>query len=230
MFSTSSIVAYRPIGTSWWRKSWATLVHQQLVDSSPGRLPDATVFGARHSRRCDGSLRMSNDVRGKPLDRAIAWAIVTLMGLVSSVVPAFATDEPIQITLERTACFGRCPVYTVTISGDGTVSYEGRQFVSVTGKQQSHVDPSAVRALVKEFEAIDFFALHDAYRRVENPDGTVTEVTDLPTQFVSLRVGDRSKRVEDYFGAPKSLHDLERRIDDVAGTKLWIEVRPSPSR
>ena len=132
---------------------------------------------------------------------ALAATIAALAGIPIAAASAGTTNEPIEITLERTACFGRCPVNTVTISGDGTVSYAGRQFVSMTGKQQSHVDPSAVRALVKEFEAIDSFALRDEYRSVENPDGTVTEVTDLPTQFVSLRAGGRSKRVEDYFGA-----------------------------
>src|SRR6059058_5801427 len=30
------------------------------------------------------------------------------------------------ITLERTACFGTCPVYKLTISADGKVAFEGK--------------------------------------------------------------------------------------------------------
>ena len=39
----------------------------------------------------------------------------------------------IQISLERTICFGRCPNYRVTIEGDGSVTYEGWRFVKVEG-------------------------------------------------------------------------------------------------
>ncbi len=156
-------------------------------------------------------------------ETTIGAAMIVVFALAGA--SATASDAPIEITLERTACFGSCPVYTVTIAGDGSVSYEGRWYVGVTGKQGAHIDPAAVRALVHGFEAIDFFSLRDSYRSVENADGSVTEVTDLPTTFVSLRLGDRVKRVEDYFGGPKALRDLEDRIDEVAGTRKWIEPR-----
>ena len=35
------------------------------------------------------------------------------------------------ITLERTACHGTCPIYKLTIEGNGTVIYEGQDFVQV---------------------------------------------------------------------------------------------------
>lgn len=41
--------------------------------------------------------------------------------------------EDVTITLERTVCFGVCPDYVVTVHGDGTVEYEGRNFVAVKG-------------------------------------------------------------------------------------------------
>lgn len=175
------------------------------------------------------SVQLVNRDTPPKLPVAAVAVILTLAGTLVAATCARAGDEPIEITLERTSCFGRCPVYMVTISGDGSVSYEGRQFVGVTGKQHAHIEPSAVRALVHEFEAINFFALRDAYRTVDNPDGTVTHVTDLPTTFVGLRLGDRFKRVEDYFGGPNGLRALERRIDEVAGTKQWIDGPPTPA-
>ena len=47
--------------------------------------------------------------------------------------------------------------------------------------------------------------MRDAYRVIENPDGTVTMVTDLPTTIVTITVNGRTKRVEDYVGAPDAL-------------------------
>src|ERR1041385_8201332 len=38
-----------------------------------------------------------------------------------------------QITLERTACFGTCPMYKLTIDSDGTVTFNGERFTKTTG-------------------------------------------------------------------------------------------------
>lgn len=65
--------------------------------------------------------------------------------------------EDVTITLERTVCFGACPDYTVTIHGDGTVVYEGRNFVAVEGVQTAHISEEKVQKLVDEFYLIGFF-------------------------------------------------------------------------
>jgi Domain of unknown function (DUF6438)/Ankyrin repeat len=129
--------------------------------------------------------------------------------------PAKAAEPPIQITLRRTTCFGECPDYTVSIDGHGNVTYEGRRFVRVTGKQVARIDRAAVQALLDEFERIEFFSLKDKY---------TARITDLPTTYVTLVLGDRSKTVEDYHGAPKALRDLERHIDEAAGVQRWIRI------
>jgi hypothetical protein len=129
--------------------------------------------------------------------------------------PAQAAEPPIQITLRRTICFGECPDYTVSIDGDGNVTYEGRRFVRVTGKQVARIDRTAVQTLLDEFERIEFFSLKDKY---------TAQITDLATTYVTLVLGDRSKTVEDYHGAPAALRDLERRIDEATGVQRWIRI------
>src|ERR1041385_1402009 len=57
-----------------------------------------------------------------------------------------------SITLSRTACFGTCPIYTVTINSDGAVTFNGLRFVKNVGLAQGRVDKSAFRDLVREFE------------------------------------------------------------------------------
>jgi lysophospholipase L1-like esterase len=37
-------------------------------------------------------------------------------------------------------------------------------------------------------------------------------------------LGERSKTVEDYVGAPKPLRDLERHIDEAAGVQRWVRI------
>ena len=135
---------------------------------------------------------------------------------------ATAIPDDLVITLERTGCFGECPVYTVTIDARGNVSYEGTRFVRVEGRQTDRIPLARVVSILDTAERIGFFRLRDAYRVMQNPDGSSTTATDLPAAFVTITRAGRSKRIEDYFGAPDGLKELERQIDEAAGTRRWI--------
>ena len=144
--------------------------------------------------------------------------------------PIAAQDLPkdLVIKLERTPCFGECPVYSVSIDAAGNVTYEGTKFVRVEGRQRDRIPTSRVAALLATAERIGFFDMRGRYRTIEHPDGTVTTVTDLPTVFVTITHSGRSKRVEDYIGAPQGLTELERQIDEAARTTRWIRLdRPT---
>ena len=157
------------------------------------------------------------------LSTTVHIAFVLATGLAGAAVAQDSDVPPdARISLQRTSCFGSCPIYTVTIDARGTVTYEGERFVRVVGRRVAHIDPSAVATLLARAEQIRFFSLRDAYRVIENPDGTTTMVTDLPTKIVTIAAKGRTKRVEDYVGAPDALGELEREIDDAAGTRRWI--------
>jgi hypothetical protein len=110
----------------------------------------------------------------------------------------------------------------VTIDASGTVTYDGAKFVRVQGRQTASIPPSRVAALLEAADRIGFFMLRDQYRTIRNRNGTVTTVSDLPTTFVTITREGRSKRVENYAGAPAGLKELEQHIDDAAGTKRWM--------
>ena len=149
--------------------------------------------------------------------------VLTLTGLARG---SGAQDRPplpddTLITLERTSCFGQCSVYTVSVDATGSVVYEGRQFVRVQGRHTARIAPARVAALVQEAERAGFFAFDEHYRYVKLPEGSRRYATDLPTTFVTIRSGGRSKRVEDYYGAPAGLRELERRIDEETRVERW---------
>jgi hypothetical protein len=167
------------------------------------------------------SMWSNSGMLGTPVRLAFALAI----GLAG---PAVAQEPDVPpdaaISLRRTQCLGSCPVYTVTIDARGTVTYEGELFVRVVGRRTAQIDTSIVAGLLVRAERIGFFQMRDAYRVIENPDGTVTVITDLPTRIVTITVNGRTKKVEDYVGAPDSLAEFEREIDSAAGTKRWVFV------
>jgi Domain of unknown function (DUF6438) len=125
--------------------------------------------------------------------------------------------KSVEIKLSRTVCYGRCPEYTVVIRGDGTVQFDGGSYVLMPGKHEAHVAPGAVKELVEEFEKAKFFAAADKY---------IATVTDNPTYTLTLKAGGKAKTVTDYVGTqvgmPLAIVNLERDVDDVAGTERWI--------
>jgi len=129
-----------------------------------------------------------------------------------------------EITLERTACFGTCPVYWVRITGDGHVEYVGKEHVRVVGPASTRISEASVRQLLNRIERAGYFQMEPEYRYLTGPNGARGTVTDLPTTTTSVRIGDRHHRVVDYAWAPDALHDIERAIDRTAGTARWISV------
>src|SRR5260221_14226444 len=74
-----------------------------------------------------------------------------------------AQDQTGLITLERGVCFGTCPSYMVTLAADGSVTWEGRDFVRTKGKATAHIKPEAFNKRVREFERIKFATLDYKY-------------------------------------------------------------------
>lgn len=132
--------------------------------------------------------------------------------------PSYAEPpQPVEIVLSRSVCFGFCPDYTVRISGEGEVVYDGRAFVNVRGEARARIAPAEVAALLARFDAIGFERLRDHYH---------ANVTDMPTFTLTLTRNGHSKRVIDYAGTlagmPESVRALQDEIDRVAGTARWV--------
>lgn len=135
------------------------------------------------------------------------------------------TMSDVEIGLTRGACYGFCPVYTVTINGEGEVRYEGRRFVNAVGERTSTIPREDVARLLARFDEIGFSNLRDAYR---------AEVSDLPTYTVRLTRDGQTKTVVDYGGTgagmPQSVRELQTEIDRVAGTAQWVLRDGQPVR
>lgn len=148
--------------------------------------------------------------------------ILTLIAL--AVLPAAAQERQVALTLERTACFGACPIYTVTIYTDGTVEYHGERFVTTEGEQTGSIDPETVQQLIAGFEAAGYFDWNDEY--------TNMGVSDLPTIITSVTRDGETRQITRYAGdesAPFALPYLETWIDLAARTSQWTGADVSPT-
>jgi hypothetical protein len=141
----------------------------------------------------------------------LAMALLCCQGFAAAQDVAIPMDT--KITLQRTACFVECAAYTVSIDASGRVMFEGGKNLRVPGRHFYGIPLSQVARILSTVERIGFFGLKDQYR--EN-------ITDQRTTFVTVTRRGQTKRIEDYFGAPSTLHQLEREIDEVTRTKQWI--------
>ena len=131
------------------------------------------------------------------------------------------SDDP-ALTLERTPCFGRCPVYRLSISSNGLVSYHGVANVRQLGDASGQIPAERVAHLLQELEEAGYFLFASRYTPAESTCGRYA--TDLPTAITSVSLEGRRKRIEHDQGcgaAPGALRVLEHRIDEVAQSSRW---------
>ncbi|HEX7336736.1 MAG TPA: DUF6438 domain-containing protein [Gemmatimonadales bacterium] len=140
----------------------------------------------------------------------------------SSRVQATIVGVPQAVVLERSPCFGSCPVYTVAVSPDGAVTYQGRAHVRRVGAAEARVSRDQVTALLNELDRAGFFTFANRYVQGEPACGRY--VTDSPSATTTVTYRGRTKSVVHDYGcgsAPGALVVLERRIDEVLGTGKW---------
>lgn len=132
--------------------------------------------------------------------------------------PRLLPTSDVTIVLERSACFGACPSYTVTVNTSEGITFDGRSNVVALGKHTDKADGNQVRKLAKEFITADFYSMNASYRAM---------VTDNPTYILSISIDGHQKQIEDYVGSwvgmPEVISDLEDEVDAFAHTQRWIE-------
>ncbi len=137
-----------------------------------------------------------------------------------------ASSSEAMIRLSRGPCFGFCPVYEVTVLENGSVEYYGKYYVLKTGHARKQITQETIRILREAFEASGFFRLLPSCCNC-------VSITDAATVVIEYRGEGRSKRIEHYRGclwAPRTLGDLEEKIDDLVGTVEWVGTREERRR
>jgi hypothetical protein len=119
-------------------------------------------------------------------------------------------------------CVACCPTYSVSISGDGTVTYEGIAFVNAIGKQVYSISIDQVKELITEFYKVDFFSLKDKYTYIDNGDGTQVMIDHAPPVTTSITIKGKTKSVYNFFGAPEKLKGLQKKIYEISQVDVYV--------
>lgn len=145
-------------------------------------------------------------------------------------------DQPmhnLSITLQRSTCFGNCPGYSVTVTPDGRVSFEGHAHVQ-TGNADGHATPMQVANILTAVEQAGLRSMRDSY--VSHDDGCEMVMSDQSGVKITVVDAAGSKTVDFYNGCTGAMADavrsrierLARIIDQQLGTTRWIGKPVAP--
>ena len=108
------------------------------------------------------------------------------------------------ISLERTPCYGTCPIYKMEVFSDGSAFFHGERFVDKIGDFQFTVSKKTIDYILKQAEEIDFFEMKDKY---------TGNITDLPKTITFIKSEKGEKKIVNYYNAPKILKEFESLVD-----------------
>ncbi len=133
----------------------------------------------------------------------------------------YRLDDVVSIQLERGACYGECPADVVVLHPDGTLEYDGGEYVSHLGKWTATFTPADFAGLVNFLNKNDFQSLDDEYTQ---------NATDLATQKVTVRTKTGFKSVSEYgVTAPYPVGAARTAIlKVVAGASNWTQISAPP--
>jgi hypothetical protein len=130
-----------------------------------------------------------------------------------------AQNSPqVVASIERTACFGQCPIYRATFYDNGEVRYVGRRFVEMVGTFTTLISAEELAEIDAFAEKIGYHGFKDAYP---------TPITDFPTCITSHRKGHKVKKILNGEHAPADLIGYERMLDGLLKDRDWTLVSES---
>ncbi len=151
--------------------------------------------------------------------------------------------------MKRFGSHGGRPSYDLTVEPNGKVTIEkviidGGIWKKTMGRTEEKLSDEQMKQLVSEIEKADFFSFNDAY----NSDSTDCQNSEKAGVRLFVKLRGKEKTIKHYFGCrlsekmqeynplnikiekdflpevfPQELYNLEMKIDEIGGTKHWLE-------
>ncbi|HEY0030177.1 MAG TPA: DUF6438 domain-containing protein [Bacteroidia bacterium] len=132
---------------------------------------------------------------------------------------ADADIDSVVIIFQTTACFGKCPIYTLTINGESkTATFIGEKNTEKIGTYTKVVSKKELADFVEAFEKAGFNSLLDEYPGM---------ITDFPFHYITYTYKGKTKKVKERSGAPEALLTLEKTLSDYANSEGWKKTADS---
>lgn len=137
--------------------------------------------------------------------------------------PTPTAEDPmplVELFLSRGACYGKCPVFEVSVMSNGTAEYVGKFNVPRMGKHVA-VIPSALLKTIKErAQTINYLQFSRTY-----PTDQSLWISDVPTTVTFVRLGDQFHKIRNNNDAPASLINFEQFLEQMLEGLDWKPIK-----
>lgn len=146
--------------------------------------------------------------------------LILAAGMMSSSTCKNATLQKATLTSSdtvffhhRSYCYGRCKVYKLLITGDGTAHYEAIANNETTGLFECARQGETWKEFITDATSMGYFNLDERY---DNPG-----ITDLPMKTTAIRGENGLKWLYDRYRGPAMMDKLYERIDTLIAQTTW---------
>lgn len=139
-----------------------------------------------------------------------------------------ASSDLSYVSMQRTACFGKCPVYKLEIYKDGLVRYTAIQFTPDSGVYEKNIGEEKAQKLLNSFAAHRPDTLQKEYNM---------PIADLPGINIVFKKGNTVKEVRNAEFGPMFLKELSLEMDELVKEnpgalpeidRSWKKISNSP--
>lgn len=135
--------------------------------------------------------------------------LVACVGPKQTSVSVYEPEAIDMVLLQRTGCFGTCPIYKVAVFGNGIVTYEGKANTDYEGKYIGQIDLDEAKKLFTRIHSLDW-ENYPAEYPIDNQD--------FPQFFINYKTTEIDKQVKGNTGAADDLILLGLEIDRIIST------------
>lgn len=120
--------------------------------------------------------------------------------------------------MHRTACYGRCPDYTIELNKDGNATYTGIRFVKDSGVYKKNIGSAQTMSVINKLLENHVDTCTDKY---------INRIPDLPGIVYTITYKDSVKKIFNANWGPQYLKDIATDMDNVGKPtgKTWKKVK-----
>ncbi len=121
--------------------------------------------------------------------------------------------------MQRTACFGRCPEYTVELFKNGRIVYTGKKNVAVIGLSETTIEQATMSAFLKQVSKNKINTCKNVYKAL---------ASDLPRLNFTFMLNGKTKSIKNAESGPAYLVTIGRMVDSIVQSAQWESPAPDP--
>lgn len=126
----------------------------------------------------------------------------------------------IQMSIEKTACFGKCPVYKARVMSNGKAYFQGTMNVDMIGNYEAQATAEQLKTLMENVHKINYFNLENRYPKDENHI-----IADLPYTYTYVSDGKQEKKIANNYDCPSDLTWFESELQTFFIQLDWKQVK-----